>query len=357
MGRDMIPDSLFICSFKGWEKNMSKEKKFVLRVGAIFVLLLGFALLSKILQIKSEHGINQNRGLYFQPENTIEVAFLGTSHIHCNVNTALLWEKYGIASYDYSGAEQPLWMTYHYLKEFYKHQTPEVVVLDLYAPARFKEDYQYDWISENIYGMRFSLNKLSMLMVSVEADRLMNYFPDFAVYHGRYDELEKEDFTHFFWNENHLESFKGYTPYWNHISEKEISNQHGVAGGLTKKSEKYLRKIIEFMDKQDGELVLIVAPYLVVPEDEETYEEIQRVAKEYGIEVWNYNDKMDLRMEDLHDASHLNYWGSCKFTELLGRDLKQNYDLTDHRGEEEYESWDEHVRKIDQEVAYEKKKK
>ena len=54
------------------------------------------------------------------------------------------------ASYDYSGAEQPLWMTYFYLKELYKYQTPKVVVVDMYAPARFKEDYQYDWIAENI---------------------------------------------------------------------------------------------------------------------------------------------------------------------------------------------------------------
>ena len=28
-----------------------------------------------------------------------------------------------------------------------------MVVLDLYAPARFKEDYHYEWIAENIYGI------------------------------------------------------------------------------------------------------------------------------------------------------------------------------------------------------------
>ena len=120
-----------------------KDKKIVIRVLAIFALILGISVLSDILQIKSDHGINQNRGLYFQSEDSIDAVFLGTSHIHCNVNTALLWEEYGIAAYDYSGAEQPLWMTYYYLKEFYKYQDPKVVVLDLYAPARFKEDYQY----------------------------------------------------------------------------------------------------------------------------------------------------------------------------------------------------------------------
>ena len=81
-----------------------KDKKIVIRVLAIFALIFGISVLSDILQIKSDHGINQNRGLYFQSEDSIDAVFLGTSHIHCNVNTALLWEEYGIAAYDYSGA-------------------------------------------------------------------------------------------------------------------------------------------------------------------------------------------------------------------------------------------------------------
>ena len=330
-----------------------KNKKIVLRILAIFALIFGISVLSDILQIKSDHGINQNRGLYFQSEDSIDAVFLGTSHIHCNVNTALLWEEYGIAAYDYSGAEQPLWMTYYYLKEFYKYQDPKVVVLDLYAPARFKEDYQYTWISENIYGMKFSLNKLAMLCASVEPQYFLNYFPSFAVYHGRYDELEAEDFTQLFWNENQLQSFKGYTPYWKHIKAEEAADPSGVPGGLTPKSEKYLRKIMDYMQKKDAELILIVAPYAVAPEDEETYRQIRMVADEYGVELIDYNQKMELNVEeDLNDASHLNYWGSCKFTEILGDDLKQRVELPDHRGDEAYQSFEEHAERINEEVEY-----
>ena len=42
-----------------------KDKKIVIRVLAIFALILGISVLSDILQIKSDHGINQNRGLDF----------------------------------------------------------------------------------------------------------------------------------------------------------------------------------------------------------------------------------------------------------------------------------------------------
>ena len=187
----------------------SENKKHLIRIGAITIFAVTIYMLTAVLGFKSPHGINQLEGLYKQPKGTIDVVFMGTSHIHCGVNTGLLWEKYGMASYDYSGAEQPLWMTYHYLKELYKYQSPEVVVIDLFAPARIKEDYQYTWMNENIHGMRFSLNKLQMMFASMEPHMISKYFPSFASYHSRYDDLEKGDFNDFFWNDHEQIAFKG----------------------------------------------------------------------------------------------------------------------------------------------------
>lgn len=361
MGRDIMWNSSFICSFKGvyphFGLHMEKgrgiilkrllNKKNRIRIGFLILFLLTIYLASSILSIKSEHGIDQQAGLYWQRENSIDVVMMGTSHIHCDVNTALLWEKYGIAAYDYSGAEQPLWMTYFYLKELYKYQKPEVVVLDLYAPARLKDDYQYKWIAENIYGMRFSFNKLQMLAVSVEPQKIFNYFPSFAVYHNRYDDLEKEDFQNFWWDMEEKESFKGYTPYWGIWAQKRPQIQSEEESGLTKKSEKYLRKIIAYTKKKGTELVLISAPYIITSQDKETYNQIEEIARQEGITFIDYNESYDeigLDFEkDFNDDSHLNYWGSCKFTDYLGEFLNACDRVPDRRGQEGYESWDAHV--------------
>ena len=320
-------------------------KKNIIRVGFLLLLLMTIYLISCIFSVKSEHGIDQQAGLYWQPENSIDVMMMGTSHIHCDVNTGLLWEKYGIAAYDYSGAEQPLWMTYFYLRELYKYQKPEVIVLDLYAPARFKEDYQYEWISENIYGMKFSLNKLQMLLVSVEPKQLSQYFPSFAVYHSRYDNLEEEDFENFFWNDDAKETFKGYTPYWEIKPQvrPEISEER--AEGLTPKSERYLRKIIDYTKSKGSELVLIVAPYIITDADKMTYNRIEEIAVQEDVTFIDYNeyyDQMELDFEkDFNDDSHLNYWGSNKFTDYLGSYLDSYDYVPDRRGQEGYESWQE----------------
>ncbi len=186
----------------------------------VAMLFLSYLFFDRLLSIKSEHGIRQARDMYAQPYNTIDVVFMGSSHIHCDVNTALLWEKYGIASYDYSGAEQPLWITYYYLREICKYQDPKMVVIDMYSPARFKDDYQYGYLGENVYGMRFSLNKLSMLMTSCEPEHILEYFPSFAVYNSRYLSLNKDDIEDLKLSRYDRAAFKGFTPYYE-ISPQE----------------------------------------------------------------------------------------------------------------------------------------
>ena len=54
---------------------------------------------------------------------------------------------------------------------------------------------------------------------------------------------------------------------------------------------------------------------------------------------------------DFNDWSHLNYYGSCKFTDYLAKDiLKKNY-IFFHEGQErKYESWEMHVDLINKEV-------
>lgn len=342
---------------KLWNRKSGKKKswkKGLTRAGFVLLLAATVYFAANVLRIKSEHGINQQEALYWQRRDSVDVVAMGTSHVHCGVNTGLLWEKYGIAAYDYSGAEQPLWMTYYYMKELYKYQAPKMILLDLYGPVRFKEDYQYDWISENIYGMRFSLNKLRMLSVSVEPSRLHQYFPSFAVYHSRYDELEKEDFSYFFRDGQEKAVFKGYTPYWEREPQQrpEIFEESGE--GLSAKSEKYLRKIIALAREKNTELVLIMIPYIMTGEDKRTCNRIAEIAGEEGILFIDYNEYYDSIgldfQQDFNDSSHLNYWGSCKFTDYLGGFLDSYDEIPDRRGQEGYDSWEENARLIRQEA-------
>ena len=336
-----------------------KKEKIILVVKSVFILLLftvvmclSFIAVDRLLCVKSEHGIMQARSMYDQPHNSIDVVFMGSSHIHCDINTAMLWEQYGIAAYDYSAAEQPLWITYYYLKEICKYQMPKLVVLDLYSPARFKDDYQYTWLNDNLMGVRFGINKLQMLYASCEPQHYFEYLPSIARYHSRFKNCEERDVEYLFSQKNERAVFKGYTPYFVEDPQAEPELTQSCSGGITIKSEQYLQKIIEYTKKNDIELFLIVSPYITTDEDELVYNRVHEIAGNYDLAFNSTNyfyAEMELDFEkDFNDESHLNYMGSCKFTEYLGQEIKEKYDIPDRRGCENWKSWDWHVKDINE---------
>ena len=331
-------------------------KKWVLRIGLVILLLVSFWIVSNVMQIKSPHGINQTRAFYEQKRNTIDVLAVGSSHVHCGINTQRLWEEYGIAAYDFSAAEQPLWITYYYLQEAYKYQSPKVVVLDVFAPARFKEDYHYKWLEESVYGMRFSKTKLDMINVSIEPDRKKEYFPSFFTYHNRYVDMNKEDLFNIFGNHTAKRNSKGFTPGF------IVADQSESFGGwdeledyhLTDKSREYLYKIIELTREHGSELKLIAIPYNLDERDKITFDEIAEIAASEGISFTDYNECLDEigidKSVDFNDHTHLNYWGSEKFAHFLGKELLDGTGVIDRRGQSGYESWDAHVQEIASQV-------
>ncbi|MBQ7615113.1 MAG: hypothetical protein IJU77_08700 [Butyrivibrio sp.] len=325
-------------------------KKHFLRI--IFVLLTVVSLWywDGVMCIKNDDGIQQAKAMYYQPKDTVDVVMMGSSHIHYDIDTGILWKKYGISSFDYSAAEQPLWITYYYLREFCKYQNPKVVVLDLYSPALRKDDYQYEWALPNILGMRFSLNKLEMLNESLERDRISDYFPSFWVYHGRFNDLTAEDFIYPFKGQRELVNYKGYKPVFQVQPQTKPTIKQQGSGVLTIKSEIYLQKIIDYTKKNNIELFLVVTPYITNDDEELIYNRVKEIAQINNIEFnsTNYDyDKIGLDFEkDFMDNSHLNYTGAGKFTEYLGKELKSRFKLTDHRGDPAYDSWEVNYRDI-----------
>lgn len=311
------------------------------------LMILALYLADCILCVKSPHGVNQARGLYRQPEESVDVLFLGSSHVHCNVDTQLLWEKYGIAAYLCTSAEQPLWNSYHYLVEALKTQKPKLIVLDMYCPSRYYEDYQEKWIDENLGGMRLSRNKYEAVKASSLTDR-RNLFLGFMEYHSRYTELTEEDFQNFPWNHSGQALWKGYTPLDNHteLTEPDLSYVTGEKE-LTEKSEYYLKKIISLTEEEGIVLALVSAPYLPEEEDQRVYHYIERMAEENNILFLNYNTTQMYREAgidfslDFADHTHLNEGGSEKYTAHLGKWLKDHYEIPDRRGQTAYISWEE----------------
>lgn len=96
-----------------------------------FCMLLGLVLwkTDSVLAVKYGDGIYGMTRFYQLDNETVDVLILGSSHAFEDVNTGVLWEQHGMASYVLAGSVQLMWNTYYYLKEALKTQTPQLIIL------------------------------------------------------------------------------------------------------------------------------------------------------------------------------------------------------------------------------------
>ncbi len=313
----------------------------------LFIIIMYFA--NRLLRLKTMHGSMQCIGMYAQPRNTVDVVMLGSSHMHCDVDPSVLWDEQGIASYVFSAAEQPMWITYYYLIEFCKYQSPKLVVLDLYSPARYGDDFNMVWIGENLYNIRFSVNKLMMIFSTCSIDDIINYFPSFFGYHSRYEDINDKDIDMLLPSSNEAD-FKGFTPFFDKLEGLEPTLDVDEKGNIEPKSEMYLKKIIEYTRENDIELFLVVNPYPTTARDELVFNRIHELADSEGVLFRSTNyDSWDMGLDfdkDYNDRSHLNYDGSRKYSSFLATLLKEEFDLPDRRGDKRYASWDRNAEQM-----------
>jgi hypothetical protein len=73
------------------------------------------------------------KSFYKHKKKTLDVVFLGTSHVYAGISNWQLWNEHGIASYNFSNSSQSLQMTYFMLEEVIRTQKPELIVIDLFG--------------------------------------------------------------------------------------------------------------------------------------------------------------------------------------------------------------------------------
>ncbi len=326
--------------------NMEKNTKTINIIKAIIIVVTAVLILfglTKILVLKSEDGINQLQALYEQPEDSIDVIFLGSSHVYCDISTGVLWDNHGIASFDLGGAEAPPWISYYQLKEALKTQKPKVVCFEVSVAGMYPMLFQVDeWAVDNNYGLNWSTDRIESLKVNSETeDDFYNRLIPLNIMHGRYNDLEENDFKNFRANVN----YKGFDPREN-VIDAEAPDMSGVTDytPCSEKAEEWIRKIIELTKSEGVPLVFFLSPYRVSEDEQRVYNYIETIAQSENIPFLDFNKNyadMDLNFGgDLADDTHLNYSGNYKFSDYFGKTLKEMYDIPDRRGDSAYVSWD-----------------
>ena len=327
------------------DSDMIKTDKITNFIKGLIILVVAALILvglDRILLLKSEDGISQLESIRKQKENTVDVIFCGSSHVYCDIATGVLWDNYGISAFDLGGAEAPAWATYYHLKDAFRNQKPKLVCYEISVAAIYPMLTQVDsWAADNNYGMSISKDRYEQLKANSEEKEFSKRLLPLGVMHSRYSDLCENDFK----DVNNSINYKGFDPR-ERVYPMERQDMSGIKDTepCSEKAEQYIRKIIELCRENDTELLFFVSPYRESEEERKIYNYIDQIADESGIPHINYNDFIDdIGLDfgcDFHDYTHLNFFGDYKFSDYLGKTLQEKYELSDHRGDINYQSWE-----------------
>ena len=279
-------------------------------------------------------------GFYAEKKNDIEVLFLGSSNCFCTIDPLVLYEEYGIAACNFASSSQSMDISLLYLKEALKRQKPKVVALEVnYIPGQNVTALGENSILWGLTDMPFTLDKLKclyQLLGKIDEEYISYAFP-LLRYHERWKEISKQDYIYMTedktnWNKGYMRTHQ--------ISDAPVDlsayEQEGSAW-LDERAVACLNEMAEICEKKGITFLLFKSPKA----DWYQYfsSEIEKVSGEKGLAFIDYNalvQEVGLDVAtDFRDSYHLNEQGAAKVSTHMGAYLKENFELTDRRMDEE----------------------
>ena len=307
-------------------------KKNIIR-GISFILLVSIALGCTSWLMKDKN--TTLSCMYSEPDNTIDVVMIGSSHVNNGYIPNLLWEECSASAVNVFSWSQPMWISYHYLKETLKTQSPKIAVLDMFGMT-----YGHSYIMpqeidktnyNNSFNIDFGLNFLQMIntveFCGLDLRNAEDFLP-LVRYHTKWKNM---DWKQALYNpHNDPDKLKGYGIATNvYMAEKPYFTSDIITEPY-EYSILYLDKIVELCNENNIELVFTVIPYVFNEAEYGIYKWIENYANEKNITFLNYNGEDGERIgidfnTDLSDKGHVNINGALKVTKDLCDYIELNY--------------------------------
>lgn len=315
--------------------------KYLKPIIIIIMFILIFIFLNKLLSPKYMTDLVEGNMTYeyYDEEKNHEVIFIGDCEVYANFSPMVLYEEEGITSYVRGNSQQLIWQSYYILKETLKYETPKVVVFNVNS-MRYSKPVSEAYNRLAIDKMKWSKEKIDMIKASrTEEENFLSYVIPLLRYHSRFDKLTNEDFEYLFKNKNNMHNGflinKNVKPVESLPTKRRLSSYE-----FEENCYEYLNKITKLCKENNIKLVLIKAPSVYPYWYDEYEEQIQKYAKENNLNYYNFKEKVeeigiDYSTDTYDGGLHLNLDGATKMSIYFSKILKENYELTDYRENQE----------------------
>ena len=261
---------------------------------------------------------------YLQEEkDSVDVLCFGASFAYCDIIPAVLYEETGCTAYVMAAPQQTVPITYYYLKEACKTQSPKCVFVEV-TGTFFDRTMEYSRV--NVDYMPMSVNKLGAAL-QCESGILSGALFPIATYHSVAKNMS--------WLGHDEQAAQkalmlcGYTPLYEARPQQgaedwKLNTEPGDE--VYQNNLQYLRKIKEFCEKRDIALYFYFTPTLTrIPEAHR-----QQLFSEFPDmegHLLDWTDLWETLGIDLetqwYDVRHFNVSGAEAFSRYLGDFIKE----------------------------------
>ena len=325
----------------------AKAKLFIKFISFVLVTCLCVSVVNEWLKPKYYYNdvwpsTNTFKDFYKLEKNSVDVLFFGSSHAVSSLNPQVIYDTYGITSYNLGSEQQSLVVTYYWLREALKYQSPKAVVIDTYMIHKFSDAYVYNDMNCSEAAVRKAMDNMRLSPLKWEAaqtiaktdptqDSLSYIFPNIR-YHSRWTSLGEDDFTQAsmvdhggtkgFTVMDGSDPNLEYTPFY----DEDAANVNPDI--MMEPSKTFLGKTIDLCREKGIQVILINIP---CAESIERYRSTKDFADSYGVPYYDFNEA-SLYYEIGYNASedllsHPNYHGAEKISLYIGKLLSEEYGI------------------------------
>lgn len=301
---------------------MKWRMKECIAAAVLLAMLIAFFFLSAAIFLPERYDYGATWSMFeAEDENSIDVMFFGSSFAYCDIVPAILWEDLGCSAYVMAGPRQTLPITYYYLREVYRTQTPCMIFVEV--TGAFFPQYT-DYTRVNIGYMPWSVNRLAATIYAAERSEQLGLLFPLYNYHDRWDELEKSDYDKALYG-SAPDPLAGYTflseseDVTNDIQEREIECDLDNY----EKNVQYLQKIAALGQKKGSQVIFYLSPSYLRYNAQYSAMLAKDIGAIDGAVFLDFNDSFDaLQIDDsvdFYDHGHFNYRGAEKFTHAVAQ--------------------------------------
>lgn len=304
---------------------------------------------------------NTSNSFFNEKENTLDYVAIGASGTTSDIFPAVIWNKYGITGNNYSIGASKSNMYIYMVREIQKSQKDCMLIIDLdgfIEDGAKTRDGARLFIDALPYGNDIMFDAIKNLDSEYQLEHIFpiiryhNNITNFTSYIGA-------DFRQFLSNiTNETHCMKGaYSQLNNERVEHKYLEQLVVIEEkveqvccLEAESEKALYELLDYCRDSNIEKVLFInlpKAYFDEQTKDISYTKIKRaeyckkIVEQYEYDYYNACDNLcGLTNDDFCDTVHMKQTGAVKFSEWLGKYLKDHYAF-DEKSQEIIDDWDE----------------